>query len=91
MEKLFGKYEVEKIEIKDKSLAQVVSLKPIYIPHSFGRNVANHLESKNVNIVERLANKLMRGGTGENIRKSNRTHGKMQGKNLKHLNCRTCT
>ena len=37
MDKLFGKYSLENIEIKDKSLAQVISLKPVFIPHSSGR------------------------------------------------------
>ena len=86
MEKLFGKYDLEKIEIKDKSLAQVVNLKPQYIPHSFGRNAAKQFGKQNVNIIERLANKLMRGGTGEKTSgKVIRTHGKMQGKKLKAL------
>jgi len=40
----------------------------------------------NLNVVERLANKLMRGGTGEKTSgKVIRTHGRMQGKKLKAL------
>lgn len=86
MEKLFGKYDLENIQIKDKSLAQTVSFKGIAIPHTFGRHAKKPLGKINVNIVERLANKLMRGGTGEKTSgKVIRTHGRMQGKKLKAL------
>ncbi len=86
MDKLFGKYEVEGIEIKDKSLAQVVSLKSIAIPHTSGRHAKKPLGKMSVNIVERLANKLMRGGTGEKTSgKVIRTGGKLQGKKLRVL------
>ncbi len=85
-EKLFGKYELENIQIKDKSLAQTVSFKGITVPHTFGRHAKKPLGKINVNVVERLANKLMRGGTGEKTSgKVIRTHGRMQGKKLKAL------
>ncbi|MBU0527927.1 MAG: 30S ribosomal protein S7 [Candidatus Micrarchaeota archaeon] len=86
MDKLFGKYSLEKLEIKDLSLAQTISLKPIAVPHTFGRNARKNLGKMEVNIVERLANKLMRGGTGEKTSgKVIRTKGRMQGKKLKSL------
>ncbi len=85
MDKLFGKYDFT-VDIKDKSLAQVVSLKPISIPHSAGRHMKKVLGKASVNIIERLANKLMRGGTGEKTSgKVIRTHGNLQGKKLKVL------
>ncbi|MDO8554191.1 MAG: 30S ribosomal protein S7 [Candidatus Micrarchaeota archaeon] len=85
MDKLFGKYDFT-VDIKDKSLAQVVSLKPIAIPHSAGRHMKKVLGKASVNIIERLANKLMRGGTGEKTSgKVIRTHGNLQGKKLKVL------
>ncbi len=85
MDKLFGKYDFN-VEIKDRSLAQVVSLKPIAIPHSAGRHMKKVLGKAEVNIVERMANKLMRGGTGEKTSgKVIRTHGNLQGKKLKVL------
>jgi small subunit ribosomal protein S7 len=65
MDKLFDKYSLENLEIKDKSIAQVISLKAVSVPHTFGRNSKKNLGKTNVNVVERLANKLMRGGTGE--------------------------
>ncbi len=85
-EKLFGKYELENLEIRDKSMAQVMCLTPIFVPHSFGRHTKKTLGKMEVNIVERLANKLMRGGTGEKTSgKVIRTQGRMQGKKLHAL------
>ena len=37
MDKLFGKYSLENIVIKDQSIAQTVSLTPVLVPHTFGR------------------------------------------------------
>ncbi|VVC03693.1 30S ribosomal protein S7 [Candidatus Bilamarchaeum dharawalense] len=86
MDKLFGKYSLDNVVIKDQSLAQNISLKPILVPHTFGRNSKKVLGKTQVNVVERLANKLMRGGTGEKTSgKVIRTKGRMQGKKLKAL------
>jgi small subunit ribosomal protein S7 len=86
MDKLFGKYALDNIQIKDLSIAQTVSLKPLLVPHTFGRHVKKGLGKTQVNVVERLANKLMRGGTGEKTSgKVIRTHGRMQGKKLHAL------
>jgi small subunit ribosomal protein S7 len=86
MDKLFGKYSVENIEIKDMSLAQNISLKPILVPHTFGRHTRKALGKTQVNVIERIANKLMRGGTGEKTSgKVIRTHGRLQGKKLRTL------
>lgn len=85
-DKIFGKYPVDKIEIKDLSLAQNISLKAILVPHTFGRHSKKALGKTQVNVVERLANKLMRGGTGEKTSgKVIRTKGRMQGKKLRAL------
>lgn len=86
MTKIFGKYETEGVSVRDKSLAQVVSFASVYVPHTFGRHAKKPFGKMSVNIVERLANKLMRGGTGEKTSgKVIRTHGRMQGKKLKAL------
>jgi small subunit ribosomal protein S7 len=83
--KLFGKYEW-KAEIKDKTLAQYISLSQVVTPHSHARLANKHLSKGKVNLVERLVNKLMRGGTGEKVGgKLIRTHGKLQGKKSKAL------
>src|SRR3989338_10767798 len=86
MEKLFGKYELESVGVSDLSLRNYVSLAPVALPHSHGRHAKHPFGKRNVNIVERFANKLMRGGTGEKTSgKVIRTHGRMQGKKLKAL------
>ncbi len=85
-DKLFDKYDMDKIEIADRSLAQVISLKPIVVPHSSARHAKRTLGKARVNVVERLANKLMRGGTGEKTSgKVIRTKGRLQGKKFQVL------
>lgn len=85
-EKIFNKYPIEGLEITDKSLAQVISLHSARVPHTSGRHSRKALGKMNVTIVERLANKLMRGGTGEKTSgKVIRTNGQLQGKKLKTL------
>ena len=56
---LFNKWESRKIEIGDIGLQRVISLKPSVIPITFGRHEHQRLKKSEVNIVERLANKLM--------------------------------
>ncbi|HDM24092.1 30S ribosomal protein S7 [archaeon] len=60
--KLFGKWSLDGIEVRDPGLRAYICLKPIYLPHSFGRHAKRRFQKANVNIVERLANKLMRKG-----------------------------
>ena len=83
---LFGKYSYEGIVVRDPSIAQVVSLKPLLIPHTYARHANKQFAKQGVNVVERLVNKLMRGGTGEKTGgKIIRTHGKLQGKKFKAI------
>ncbi len=85
-QKLFGKYDYADVVVNDVSLAQYISLKPLRLPHTFARHGNKQFAKAKVNIVERLANKLMRGGTGEKIGgKVIRTHGRLQGKKTKVL------
>ncbi len=84
--KLFNKYDVSEVEVTDPSLAEVISLKAVVVPHSFGRHAKKQFAKVKVNVVERLINKLMRGGTGEKTSgRVIRTHGRLQGKKLKLL------
>ncbi len=83
--KLFGKYEYN-VEVRDPGLAKYLYLKPLELPHTFARFANKQFGKSKANIVERLANKLMRGGTGEKISgRVIRTHGRLQGKKLKTL------
>ncbi len=60
--KLFDKWSWEGIEIRDPSLKKYISLKPTYLPHSGGRHEHKRFGKAEVNIVERLINRLMYPG-----------------------------
>lgn len=84
--KLFGKYDLTEVKVNDPSFVQYVSLTPIAVPHSHGRHAKAQFGKRKLNVVERLANKLMRGGTGEKTSgKVIRTDGRLQGKKTKAL------
>ena len=79
---LFNKWETSNIEINDPGLTRVISLNPsMVIPVSFGRHEHQRLKKAEVNLIERLANKLMRFG-----RKYAKNTGRMGGKKAKSLN-----
>ncbi|MFN3909930.1 MAG: 30S ribosomal protein S7 [Candidatus Anstonellaceae archaeon] len=83
---LFSKYDFDGVKISDPSLINYISLKPVILPHSFGRHAKKPFEKAKVNLVERLANKLMRGGTGRKTSgKVIRTHGILQGQKTKTM------
>ncbi|RLG18723.1 30S ribosomal protein S7 [Candidatus Micrarchaeota archaeon] len=85
-ELLFGKYDLSEVKLDDPSLRPYICLDAVSIPHSHGRQAHKQFGKMNVNIVERLVNKLMRGGTGEKTSgKVIRTHGKLQGKKSKAM------
>ncbi|MEM3407912.1 MAG: 30S ribosomal protein S7 [Candidatus Micrarchaeia archaeon] len=78
-DKLFNKYDYN-VQITDETMKDYINLRPSVMPHTFGR-VGKRKKRIEKNIVERLVNKLMRGGTGEKVGgKLIRTHGKLQGK-----------
>lgn len=84
--KLFGIYDLSEVKVSDPSFAQYVNLSAVNIPHSHGRHSKRQFGKKDVNVVERLANKLMRGGTGEKTSgKVIRTDGRLQGKKTRAL------
>ena len=79
-DKVFGKYDAN-IEVKDVGLKGYITVSPMLIPHSFGRHAKKQFYKSKINIVERLINCLMRGGTGDKIGgRVIRTHGSLQGK-----------
>ncbi|MCX6773146.1 MAG: 30S ribosomal protein S7 [Candidatus Micrarchaeota archaeon] len=85
-DKLFGKYDLHEVKVNDPSFAQYISLNAVAVPHSFGRHAKKQFGKGKVNVVERLANKLMRGGTGEKTSgKVIRTDGRLQGQKTKAL------
>ncbi|MDE1855552.1 MAG: 30S ribosomal protein S7 [Candidatus Micrarchaeota archaeon] len=81
---LFGKYSLKEVTVNDPSLANYIILVPKAFPNTFGRRKNRVYYVTHVNIIERLMNKLMRGGTGQKIGgKVIRTKGALQGKKVK--------
>ena len=81
---LFGKYSMREVIVNDPSLVNYITLTPKAFPNTFGRRSNRVYFVTHVNIVERLINKLMRGGTGQKIGgKVIRTEGALQGKKIK--------
>jgi len=59
--KIFDRYDVSGIQIKDEGLKAVINFEPKLILKSYGRNVQKFGQAK-VNVVERLMNKLATAG-----------------------------
>lgn len=82
--KLFDKYPYD-VEVADESMREYINLKEMVIPNTFGR-IGNRKKHVSKNIIERLVNKLMRGGTGGKVGgKLIRTHGGIQGKKQRSM------
>jgi len=60
--KLFGKWDYN-VKV-NPNIARYISLTPVYVPHTGGRLTVKQFEKSKMNIVERLANKMMRSGQG---------------------------
>jgi len=78
---LFRKWDTTDIAINDIGLKTAISLKQIIIPLDFGRSALKRFNKAEVNIVERLANKLMHFG-----KKYAKNTGRMAGKKTHSLN-----
>jgi len=84
--KLFDKWDLGEVQITDPTFSEYLCLSQVGIPHSHGRQAKKQFGKKKVNIVERLVNKLLRGGTGRKTSgKVIRTMGRLQGKKLKAM------
>src|SRR5437773_10944762 len=78
---LFRKCDMTKIDIKDTGLKNVISLKKEIMPISFGRSALKRFNKAEVNIVERLINKLSHFG-----KKYAQNTGRMGGKKIHAIN-----
>ena len=79
---LFNKWDTTSIEIEDEGLKNVIHLHPsMTIPITFGRHEHQRLKKAEVNIVERLANKLMHFG-----KRYAKNTGRMGGKKARVMN-----
>ncbi len=82
---LFGKYSYN-VEIADPAMRGYINLTPSRYPYTSRRYSQKPFSKTGLNVVERLANNLMRGGTGGKISGHViRTKGRLQGKKLKAL------
>ena len=78
---LFRKWHLSEIEIKDIGLKTAISLKKTIMPMDFGRSALRRFNKADVNIVERLVNKMMHFG-----KKKSKNSGRMAGKKQKSMN-----
>jgi small subunit ribosomal protein S7 len=82
---LFGRYSYN-VDVRDLSLKNYVNLRPIAYPMTYRRGSQKSFSKANLNVVERLANALMRGGTGGKVGGHViRTKGRLQGKKIKTI------
>jgi small subunit ribosomal protein S7 len=63
--KVFGKWNTQEVVVTDLSLAKYINLETVLTPHSSGRKTRGRFEKANLNVVERLINKMMRSGQGK--------------------------
>lgn len=78
---LFRKWDLSNIEIKDPGLKNAISVKKTIMPLTFGRSALKRFNKSEVNIVERLANKLLHFG-----KKYAKNTGRMGGKKTRSIN-----
>jgi len=71
--RLFQKWSFKEVKVEDVGLQRYLNLTPMTTPHSMGRHEHQRFKKASVNIVERLANGLMRPGknAGKKSRVSN--------------------
>ena len=78
---LFRKWDLTQVKVNDPGLQRVLSLKSCTIPTSFGRHEHKRFRKADVNVVERLASKLMHFG-----KKYAKNTGRMGGKKARAIN-----
>ncbi len=78
--KIFGQWDTSGVQVSEPGLKGYLSLRPVILPHSGGRH-AFPFGKSNVNIIERLVNRIL--VTGHDGKKHKRTSGRNVGK--KHM------
>jgi len=71
-DKIFDKWDVSEVKIKDRGLEKHISLKPVSAMHTGGRQAKQQFGESEICIVERLINNLMR--TEKNTGKKLKTY-----------------
>lgn len=62
---ILGKWTTNDVVCKDLGIARYISFKEKEVPHTFGVAKSTPTDKAKVNVVERLANKMMRSGQGK--------------------------
>ncbi len=78
---LFRKWDLSNIEVQDAGLKTAISLRKMILPLTYGRSALKRFNKAEVNIVERLSNKLMHFG-----KKHAKNTGRMAGKKIRVIN-----
>ena len=78
---LFRKWDLSEISIEDLGLKTAISLRKQISPNTFGRSALKRFNKAEVNVVERLINKLMHFG-----KKYAKNTGRMTGKKISLTN-----
>jgi small subunit ribosomal protein S7 len=78
--KIFGRWSTKNIQISDRGLEKYISLKPVIIPHTFGRHEHRRFGKEKIPIVERFINRLMTPGWASRRSQSARQAGLITGK-----------
>lgn len=82
--KIFGKWDMGGVEVKDAGLKEYINLKPMFVPKTAGRYSKQQFYKSKVNIVERLINRLM--VPGHMGKKHVISSGRATGKYFTHYN-----
>lgn len=81
---VFGKFSPKDVVVRDQSISAYITFGSRAFPNIYGRRKNMTYYTTHITIIERLMNKLMRGGTGKKVGgKVIRTEGRLQGKKLK--------
>jgi len=80
--KIFGKWSVDDVEVKDLGLKKYINLQPFVVPKTDGRFTQQQFHKSKMNIVERLINKLR--VPGHRGKKHVLTSGRAVDKTLTH-------
>ena len=57
---LFGKWNLTEVEITDSTLTQHINLNSFQVPHTGGRHSKKRFGKRNLTVIERMINNLMR-------------------------------
>lgn len=82
--KLFNKWETSHIAVEDLGLRKYITLKPLLVPKTGGRNIKIVFHKSKNHVVERLINKIM--VPGHKGKKHKLTSGHCSGKGIQAYN-----